>query len=54
LASSTAFKSDHFRLGIYGVVFDTESGTVTARARLQMDLRRKTDNSLELLYYRED
>jgi len=47
-------KSDHFRIGIYGVVFDTETGTVTARARLQMDLRQKQDKQLELLYYRED
>jgi type II secretory pathway component PulK len=54
LEKSTGVKSDHFRIGIYGVVFDTESGTVTARARLQMEVRQKQDKQLELLYYRED
>jgi hypothetical protein len=46
--------SDHFRIGIYGVVFDTETGTVEARTRLQMDLKRGQDRKLDLLYYRED
>jgi type II secretory pathway component PulK len=46
--------SNHFRIGIYGVVLDTETGTVTARARLQMDLLQKQGNQLDLLYYRED
>jgi len=54
LANSTGIHSDHFRIGIYGVVLDTEAGTVTARTRLQMDLFRKQDKQLELLYYRED
>jgi len=54
LEKSTGVKSDHFRIGIYGVVLNTETGTVTARTRLQMDLFRKQDKQLELLYYRED
>jgi type II secretory pathway component PulK len=55
-SNKTGFRltSDHFRIGIYGVVFDTQTGTVTARARLQMDLHQKPDKQLELLYYRED
>jgi type II secretory pathway component PulK len=51
---SFGLTSDHFRIGIYGVVFDTETGTVTARTRLQMDLKRGQDKKLNLLYYRED
>jgi Tfp pilus assembly protein PilX len=54
LANSTGVRSDYFRIGIYGAVFDTETGTVTARTRLQMDLFRKQEKQLELLYYRED
>jgi hypothetical protein len=47
--------SDHFRVGVYGLVFNTESGTVLARARLQMDLKKKgTGGEFDVLYYRED
>ena len=55
LKQHTAFASTHFRVGIYGLVFNTESGTVLARARLQMDLRQRgTGNEFDVLYYRED
>jgi len=55
LKKYTAFASTHFQVGVYGLVYNTETGTVLARARLQMDLLRKaSDKQLELLYYRED
>ena len=41
LKSSTGFHSEYFRIGVYGLLFDTETGTVMARARLQVDLRRQ-------------
>ena len=44
-----------FRVGIYGLVYNTENATVLARARLQMDLKQKgTGNEFDVLYYRED
>ena len=55
LRDSTAFASTHFRVGIYGLVYNTETGTVLARARVQMDLARgKTGSDFDVLYYRED
>lgn len=54
LQTSTGVVSEYFRVGIYGLLFDTETGTVMARARLQMDLRRQKGQQLALLYYRED
>ena len=55
LETHTAVKSDHFRVGVYGLVFNTENGTVLARARLQMDLKKKgTGGEFDVLYYRED
>lgn len=51
----TGVASDHFRVGIYGLVYNTETGTVLARARLQMDLKEKgTGSEFDVLYYRED
>jgi len=41
LKKHTAFASDHFRVGVYGLVYNTESATVLARARLQMDLKKR-------------
>jgi type II secretory pathway component PulK len=54
LKSSTGFHSEYFRIGVYGLLFDTETGTVMARARLLVDLRRPAGQQLALLYYRED
>jgi type II secretory pathway component PulK len=55
LEQHTAVKSDHFRIGVYGLVFNMENGTVLARARLQMDLKKRgTGNDFDVLYYRED
>jgi len=55
LETQTAIKSDYFRVGVYGLVFNTENGTILARARLQMDLKKKTSgNEFDVLYYRED
>ena len=54
LQGSTVYVSSFFRVGIYGLVFDTETGAVRARSRLQMDLRRERGQQLGLLYYRED
>jgi hypothetical protein len=55
LQQHTDVKSDHFRVGVYGMVYNTETGTVLARARLQMDLKKKgTGNEFDVLYYRED
>jgi len=55
LEQYTAVASDLFRVGIYGLVYNTENATVLARARLQMDLRQKgTANEFDVLYYRED
>jgi type II secretory pathway component PulK len=53
LRSDTAFASTVFRVGIYGVRYNTETGTVLARSRVQMDLLRNAA-ALTLLYYRED
>jgi hypothetical protein len=55
LRSSTAFASDHFRIGIYGLVEDPTNLTVLARSRIQMDLERQTGGTeFNVLYYRED
>lgn len=55
LEQQTAVTSTVFRVGIYGLVYNTENGTVLARARLQMDLEQKgTGNEFNVLYYRED
>jgi hypothetical protein len=54
LEDHTAIKSDYFRVGVYGLVFNTENGTILARARLQMDLKKTSDNKFDVLYYRED
>jgi len=54
LVEHSGFESTHFQVGIYGLVFNTETGTVLARARLRMDLRRERDKDIEVLYYRED
>jgi hypothetical protein len=55
LETHTGVASDHFRVGVYGLVFNTESGTVLARARLQMDLKKKgAGGEFDVLYYRED
>jgi len=55
LKNHTGFASDHFRVGVYGLVYNTESGTVLARARLQMDLKKQQGKSeFDVLYYRED
>jgi type II secretory pathway component PulK len=58
LEDSMGVQSTHFRIGIYGVVYDTETGTERARSRLQMDLQRAQGQTqgrtLALLYYRED
>jgi hypothetical protein len=51
LKGSTGYKSSHFRLGIYGVLYNTETGTVLARSRVQMVLLRE---NFDVLYYRED
>jgi len=55
LERHTAVASDHFRVGVYGLVYNTENATVLARARLQMDLKRRgTAGEFDVLYYRED
>ncbi len=54
LVDYSAFESTHFQVGIYGLVFNTETGTVLARARLRMDLLRERGKDIEVLYYRED
>ena len=55
LEKQTAVASDHFRVGVYGLVYNTESATVLARARLQMDLKKRgTTGEFDVLYYRED
>jgi len=55
LKNHTGFASDHFRVGVYGLVYNTENGTVLARARLQMDLKKQQGKSeFDVLYYRED
>ncbi len=55
LRESTVFASTHFRVGIYGLVYNTETGTVLARAKVLMDLaRRNTGGDFDVLYYRED
>ncbi len=53
LKENTTFKSSHFRIGVYGVVLNLQTGSERARSRLQMDLFREGQN-LTLLYYRED
>ena len=53
LRNNTGFSSSVFRVGIYGVLYNTEIGTVLARSRVQVDLIRG-DRDLTLLYYRED
>ncbi len=54
----TGIQSTIFRIGIYGVVLDPETGTEMARRRLVVDLARKrgrgTGQTLSMLYYRED
>ena len=55
LKDHTGFASDVFRVGVYGVVYNTENATVLARARLQMDLKKRgTTGEFDVLYYRED
>jgi hypothetical protein len=55
LKDHTGFVSDHFRVGVYGLVYNTENATVLARARLQMDLKKRgTTGEFDVLYYRED
>jgi hypothetical protein len=55
LQENTGFASSIFRVGIYGLVFNTETGTELARSRIQMDLARRTgDVQFDVLYYRED
>jgi len=54
LKDHTGFASDHFRVGVYGLVYNTQNATVLARARLQMDLKKKTGGEFDVLYYRED
>jgi hypothetical protein len=55
LQNHTVVASDHFRVGIYGLVYNTENATVLARARIQMDLKKRgTGGEFDVLYYRED
>jgi len=55
LKTHTAFASDHFRVGVYGLVYNTENATVLSRARLQMDLKKEgRGGEFRVLYYRED
>jgi hypothetical protein len=54
LKTHTAVASTHFRVAIYGLVMNFDTGTDLARSRLQMDLLRTAGNEITLLYYRED
>ncbi len=56
LQENTGLTSNIFRVGIYGLVLNTETGTELARSRIQMDLARGTggDVQFDVLYYRED
>lgn len=56
LKKSMGVKSTCFRLGFFGVVRDSESGSEEARARVEMvlDQFQSTMQGVKLLYYRED
>lgn len=55
LENGTGIQSTHFRVGVYGLVLSTTTGTELARSRIQMDLERRSgETQFNLLYYRED